>query len=165
MAVEMEQQENGQIGKNKTVVLDDFFNHEVKPDGTVWHYKWNEKNHPGYFTWGKQFESFGAKLDTLSVTPTSANLSNASIYIIVDPDTEKETEKPNYISATDIKNISDWVKKGGVFIMLGNDFGNCEFDNWNKLANAFGLEFNKDSKNKVVNDQYEQGRVTVPVGN
>jgi unsaturated rhamnogalacturonyl hydrolase len=164
-AIEMENLEKGQIGKNKTVMLDDYFNHEVKPDGTVWHYKWEEKNHPGYFTWGKQFESYGAKLDSLVSAPTASNLANAHIYIIVDPDTEKETPKPNYISATDVKNISEWVKKGGVLVMMGNDFGNCEFDNWNKLANAFGLEFNKDSKNKVLNDQYEQGRVTVPEGN
>lgn len=160
-AVEMENLQKGQFGKGKTVMLDDYFNHEVKPDGSVWHYKWEEKNHPGYFTWGKQFESYGAKLDTLSAAPTAANLANASIYIIVDPDTDKETAKPNYISETDIKNISAWVKNGGVLVMMGNDFGNCEFDHWNELARTFGFEFNQDSKNKVVNDQYEQGRVTV----
>lgn len=168
-AVEIENLEKGQIGKSKTVMLDDYFNREIKKDANgkefSWHYKWEEKNHGGYYTWGKQFESYGAKLDTLSAAPTSSNLANANIYIIVDPDTDKETPKPNFISATDVKTISDWVKKGGVLVMLGNDFGNCEFDNWNKLANAFGLEFNKDSINKVVNDQYEQGRVTVPAGN
>lgn len=168
-AIELEFLEKGQIGKGKTVMLDDYFNREIKKDAKgneySWHYKWEEKNHGGYYTWGKQFESFGAKLDSLATAPTAANLSNANIYIIVDPDTEKETPKPNYISATDVKTISDWVKKGGVLVMMGNDFGNCEFDNWNKLANAFGFEFNKDSINKVLNDQYEQGRVTVPAGN
>ncbi len=160
-AVELEHLARGQQGKGKTVVLDDYFNREVRPDGTVWHYKWEEKNHPGFYALGQQFESYGAKTDSLSVAPTSTNLANAEVYIIVDPDTEKETPKPNFISATDIKNISDWVKQGGVLVMLGNDFGNCEFENWNKLANTFGVEFNKDSKNRVVNDVYEQGRVTV----
>jgi unsaturated rhamnogalacturonyl hydrolase len=164
-AIEMENLEKGQFGKGKTVMLDDYFNHEVNPDGSVWHYKWEEKGHPGFYALGKQFESYGAKLDTLSAAPTTANLANASVYIIVDPDTDKETPKPNYISAADVKNISEWVKKGGVLVMLGNDFGNAEFDNWNKLANAFGFEFNKNSLNRVVNDQYEQGRVTVPAGN
>jgi unsaturated rhamnogalacturonyl hydrolase len=164
-AIEMENLEHENVGKGKTVVLDDYFNHEVRPDGSVWHYKWEEKGHPGFYTLGKQFESYGAKLDTLSAAPTASNLADAKVYIIVDPDTDKETPKPNYISETDVKNISEWVKKGGVLVMLGNDFGNAEFDNWNKLANAFGLEFNKDSKNRVVNDQYEQGRVTVPAGN
>ena len=164
-AIEMENLERGRIGAGKTVLLDDYFNHEVRKDGSVWHYKWNEKNHPGYYAWGKQFESFGATLDTLSAAPSAANLKNASIYIIVDPDTEKETEKPNFISQADAKNIADWVKAGGVLVLMGNAFGNAEFDNWNMLARQFGIEFNKDSKNRVQNDQFEQGRVNVPAGN
>ena len=164
-AIEMENLERGRIGAGKVVLLDDYFNHEVRKDGSVWHYKWEEKGHPGFYALGEQFKSFGATLDTLSAQPTSANLKNASVYVIVDPDTEKETEKPNFITDADAKIIADWVKSGGVLVMLGNDFGNAEFDNWNKLAAEFGLEFNKDSKNRVQNDQYEQGRVTVGDGN
>ncbi len=47
-AVEMENVKRGRLGAGKTVVLNDYFNHEVRKDGSVWHYKWNEKNHPGY---------------------------------------------------------------------------------------------------------------------
>jgi unsaturated rhamnogalacturonyl hydrolase len=164
-AIEMESLERGRIGAGKVVVLDDYFNHEIRKDNSVWHYKWSELGHPGYYAWGEQFKSYGATLDTLSSAPKSQNLQNAGVYIIVDPDTEKETAKPNFISETDAKNIADWVKKGGVLVMMGNDFGNAEFDNWNVLAKQFGIEFNKDSKNKVINDQYEQGRINVPNGN
>ncbi len=164
-AVEMENLAGGRIGAGKTVLLDDYFNHEVRKDGSIWHYKWEEKGHPGFYAFGEQFKSYGATLDTLSAAPTAENLKNASVYIIVDPDTEKETEKPNFISETDAKNIADWVKKGGVLVMLGNDFGNAEFDHWNILAGKFGIEFNKDNKNLVKNDVYEQGRVSVPEGN
>lgn len=165
-AVEMENLTlGGRIGVGKTVVLDDYFNREVRKDGSIWHYKWEEKNHPGYYAWGEQFKSYGAQLDTLSAQPSAANLKNADVYIIVDPDTEKETEKPNFISQTDAKAIADWVKQGGVLVLMGNDFGNAEFDNWNALAKQFGIEFNKDSKLRVQNDQYEQGRVNVPEGN
>lgn len=164
-AIEMENLERGRTGAGKTVLLDDYFNHEIKKDGSVWHYKWNELNHPGFYALGEQFKSYGATLDTLSSAPNAQNLKNASVYILVDPDTEKETEKPNYISKADAQSIADWVKLGGVLVLLGNDFGNAEFDNWNVLAKQFGIEFNKDSKNKVVNDQYEQGKVIVPEGN
>lgn len=164
-ALEIEKLARGRSGAGKTVMLDDYFNHEVRKDGSVWHYKWEEKNHPGYYAFGEHFKSYGAKLDTLSAAPTAANLKGASVYIIVDPDSEKETEKPNFIAANDIEAIAAWVKKGGVLVMLGNDFGNCEFDNWNKLAAKFGFEFNKDSKNRVLNDQYEQGRLTVSGAN
>lgn len=166
-AVEIESLERGKrVGAGKVVLLDDHFNREVrKTDGTVWHYKWEEKNHGGFYALGEHFKSYGATLDTLSAAPTAANLKNASVYIIVDPDTEKETEKPNFISATDAKTIADWVKSGGVLLMLGNDFGNAEFDNWNVLAKQFGIEFNKDNKNLVKNDVYEQGRINVTEGN
>lgn len=164
-AIEIEALERGRLGAGKTVLLDDYFNHEVRKDGSVWHYKWEEKGHPGFYALGEQFKSYGAQLETLSAAPTAAGLKNASVYIIVDPDTEKETEKPNFITDADATNIADWVKAGGVLVMLGNDFGNAEFDKWNVLAGKFGIEFNKDSKNRVLNDQYEQGRVTVSEGN
>jgi unsaturated rhamnogalacturonyl hydrolase len=164
-AIEMESLAGGRVGAGKTVMLDDYFNHEVRKDGSVWHYKWNEMGHPGFYALGEQFKSYGAQLATLSAAPTKENLKSASVYIIVDPDTEKETEKPNYISEADAKNIADWVKSGGVLLMLGNDFGNADFDHWNILAGKFGIEFNKDNKNLVKNDVYEQGRVNVPEGN
>ena len=160
-AVEMENLERGRIGAGKTVLLDDYFNREVRKDGSIWHYKWSEKNHPGFYAWGKQFESFGASLDTLSQAPTKENLKNADVYIIVDPDTEKETEKPNFISPADAKTIADWVKAGGVLVLLGNDFGNAEFDNFNVLARQFGIEFNKDSKYRVQNNNFVEGKITV----
>ena len=168
-AVEMENLEKLRVGKGKTVLLDSYFNNEMKKDASgkevSWHYKWDELNHSGFYLWGRQFQSYGANLDTLYQAPTAQNLKNADVYIIVDPDTEKETAKTNFILPTDAKNIADWVKAGGVLVLMGNDFGNAEFDNWNVLAKQFGIEFNKDSKNKVINDQYEQGRVTVPEGN
>lgn len=164
-AVEMENLERDRIGAGKIVLLDDYFNHEIKKDGSVWHYKWEEKNHPGFYAWGEQFKSYGAVLETLPLAPTAENLKSANVYIIVDPDTEKETAKPNYISEKDARTIADWVKSGGVLVMLGNDFGNAEFDNWNVLAKKFGIEFNKDNVNLVKNDQYEMGRVNVPDGN
>jgi unsaturated rhamnogalacturonyl hydrolase len=168
-AVEMERLEKGRIGAGKTVLLDSYFNNEMKKDASgkeiSWHYKWNEMNHPGFYAWGKQFEAFGANLDTLYGVPTAQNLKNADVYIIVDPDEPKENPNAKFISQTDAKNIADWVKSGGVLVLFGNDFGNAEFDNWNVLARQFGIEFNKDSKLRVQNNQYEQGRVVVPDGN
>lgn len=45
---------------------------------------------------------------------------------------------------------------------MGNDFGNAEFDRFNNLARIFGIEFNKDSVNRVLNNQFEQGKIEVP---
>lgn len=168
-AVEMEVAAQQKFGAGKTVVLDSYFNHETKKDDTgqniVWHYQWNELANGGYALWGQVWRGYGAKTVTLSDAPTMANLKNASVYIIVDPDTEKETEKPNYIQPEHIKALSEWVKAGGVLVLMGNDFGNCEFDRFNELAKVFGVQFNHDSKNRVPGNQFEQGKITVPNGN
>jgi unsaturated rhamnogalacturonyl hydrolase len=167
-AVEMENLEKLRVGTGKTVLLDSYFNNEMKKDASgrevSWHYKWDEMNHPGFYLWGRQFQSYGANLDTLYQAPTAQNLKNADVYIIVDPDDVKENKDAKFISQADAKAVADWVKKGGVLVLMGNDLGNAEFDNWNVLARAFGIEFNKDSKNRVLNNQFEQGKIEVPAG-
>ena len=168
-ATEMELAKRPQIGKGKTVLLDSFFNNEMKKDESgnliSWHYKWNEMSNGGFSLWGKVFESYGANLATLKTAPNSANLQDASVYIIVDPDTEKETDKPNFVNAEHINAIKNYVENGGVLVLLSNDFGNAEFDNFNNLAKEFGIEFNKDNKNLVKDNQFEQGKVDVSAGN
>ena len=153
------------FGKGKTVMLDSYFNNETKKDASgeiiSWHYKWDELPNSGFSLWGNVFRAFGVKTGTLYSAPSAANLKGADIYIIVDPDTETETPKPNYVSANDVKVISDWVKSGGVLVLMGNDVGNAEFDHFNQLARAFGVEFNKDSRNKVPGNDYSMGRLVV----
>lgn len=169
-AYEMEIAATPKIGKGKTVVLDSYFNNETKKDQSgndqSWHYKWDEKPNGGFSFWGEQFQNSGFKLNTLYQAPTQANLKNAAVYIIVDPDFEKENPKPNFISATDIKQVSEWVKAGGVLVLMGNDAPNVELTNFNKLANIFGVHFNGDSKGTVpVPANFETAKVVVPSGN
>lgn len=152
-------------GKSKTILLDSYFNNEFRKDSTgqmsSWHYKWDEWPNGGFSLWGHVFRSFGARTETLRSAPTASYLKNADVYIIVDPDTPTETEKPGYVSPADVKVISDWVKSGGVLVLMGNDFGNSEFDHFNQLAGAFGIEFKKDSRNKVPNNDFALGRLVV----
>lgn len=157
-------------GKGKTVMLDSYFNNEVKKDQSnndlSWHYKWDERPNAGFSFWGDQFQNSGFKTSTLYQAPTTANLKNASVYIIVDPDFEKENPTPKFVSATDVKQISDWVKAGGVLVLMGNDAPNAELTNFNKLANVFGVHFKGDSKGTVpVATNFETAKVVVPMGN
>jgi unsaturated rhamnogalacturonyl hydrolase len=153
------------IGQGKTVMLDSYFNNEMKKDASgqmvSWHYKWDELPNSGFSLWGNVFRSYGAKTETLREAPTATNLKGSSIYIIVDPDTPTETEKPNYVESKDVKAIADWVKGGGVLVLMGNDVGNAEFDHFNQLAGAFGIQFNKDSRNKVPGNDFTMGRLIV----
>jgi len=152
-------------GKGKTVLLDRFFNSEKKKDvggkDAYWHYVWEERSNGGFSTFGNIFERYGAKLSSLDVAPTAANLKNASVYIIVDPDHKKDNPNPNFVAINDIKAISDWVKAGGTLVLMANDSANCELEHFNKLAAVFGVKFTDKSINMVKNDEFEVGKVSV----
>jgi unsaturated rhamnogalacturonyl hydrolase len=115
----------------------------------------------GFAIFGNAFQSYGAKLATLPTEPTASTLANASVYIIVDPDTVKETADPKYVSQKDADVIADWVKRGGVLALMANDVGNCDLEHTNILAGKFGIQFNMDSLNHVEGNKFEQGKVIV----
>ncbi len=164
-AVEVEMIPKQKIGKGKTVLLDYYFNDEWKTDATGaeirWHYTWEDKSNGGFAMLGDIFSMHGVQTRSLESAPTAEYLKDADIYWIVDPDTEKETEKPNFIDQKHIKAISSWVKKGGVLVLMGNDAGNAEFTHFNKLTETFGVHLNEDKKNLVEGNQFEQGAVMV----
>jgi unsaturated rhamnogalacturonyl hydrolase len=168
-ANEMQLRDIPQVGKGKTVLLDNYFNNEFRKNilgqEESFHYVWNELDNNGFSLLGEHIRYMGAKTETLKVAPTAENLSKASIYLIVDPDTQKETAKPNFMDETSIQNIKNWVKKGGVLLLMANDHNNCELDHFNKLASVFGIEFKKELKNPVTGNQYNMGLISVPAGN
>jgi hypothetical protein len=149
----------------QTVMLDYYFNHEVHTTkkGKVerFHYMWEDTTNNGYSIWGKVFVKNGANLKSLEVAPTVSNLKGSDIYIIVDPDTKKESPNPNYIEEKDINEIAQWVKAGGVLVMMANDSANVELPHFNHLAARFGMHFNDDIQNHVIKDNHDQGAVVI----
>jgi unsaturated rhamnogalacturonyl hydrolase len=158
-----------QAVKAQTVTLDYYFNHEFRTNKTTgqkerFHYTWEDKASSGYSIWGDLFVKNGGTLKSLETAPTAASLKGTDVYIIVDPDTKKETENPNYIQAADIKAIGDWVKAGGVLVMLANDSANVELEHFNHLAAVFGIHFNMDIRNLVPQDKFDMGGLTIAPG-
>ena len=168
-SAEMEIAALPKTGKSLTVTVDNFFNNEYitgpTGDKIPFHYVWEEDDNNGFSLFGKIFNDAGAKTTTLKAAPTAANLKGSDIYIIVDPDTEKETANPNFMNADHAKQIAAWVKAGGVLVLLLNDAGNCEISKFNVLPETFGIKFNEDSRNKVQGANFEQGAVKIPAGN
>ncbi|HYJ37871.1 MAG TPA: glycoside hydrolase family 88 protein [Chitinophagaceae bacterium] len=164
-AVEMEMADLQNLGKGKTVLLDYYFNNEWRKDITGsqvrFHYTWDDRANSGFNMLGEVFNRYGVKKGILDSRPTAKSLQKASIYLIVDPDTEKETATPHYMQPQDVAVIKDWVKQGGVLLLMSNDSGNAEFKNFNQLPEAFGIHFNEDSKNRVQRDYYPEGEVMV----
>src|SRR5690606_33093189 len=96
-----------------------------------YHYTWEDQSNGGYSFLGHIFNHYGAKTEWLGTRPGAATLSNADVYVIVDPDTEKETASPNVLEKPEIDAIEEWVRQGGVLVLLGNDAGNAEFTHFN----------------------------------
>ena len=123
------------FAQQKQVTLDYFFNHEFKKNskGALerFHYTWEDTAQSGYSKLGGLLANNGFTLNSLSTAPTKKALKATSVYWIVDPDTEKETEQPNFITAAHAKAIARWVKKGGVLVVTANDTLNVEFNHLN----------------------------------
>ncbi|MEH6306650.1 glycoside hydrolase family 88 protein [Olivibacter sp. CPCC 100613] len=168
-AVEMEKVPNLKYAKGKKVLLDYYYNHETRKnllgEQERYHYTWEEQDNGGYSLLAYIFQSYGALTDSLAVKPAAENLRNADVYIIVDPDTEKEAPNPNYLAVSEIDAIVKWVQKGGTLVLLGNDAGNAEFKHFNELASRFGVQLNEDNHLMVKNNQFEQGAVQIDKNN
>lgn len=148
--------------ENKVVALDYYFNHELKKDSSdkyfQYHYTWEDKLNTGFSVLGGVFKSAGAALHEIKNAPGKKDLDSVNVYIIVDPDTPKETLKPNYIEDSSIAVIENWVKKGGVLVLMGNDKGNAEFRHLNNLSEKFGIHFNEDCRNRVSGVDFKTGK-------
>ncbi|HEY5369371.1 MAG TPA: DUF4350 domain-containing protein [Hanamia sp.] len=157
------------LGKGKTVTLDYYFNHETRNDfmgkPEQFHYIWDEMDNNGYSTFGNIFRKYGVNTKSLKTAPTLENLKHSSIYIIVDPDNEKESAHPNYINENDINSIYTWVKNGGVLLLFGNDSANVEFPHFNKLVARFGIQFNFDCINKETGRNFDMAKIDVDPNN
>ena len=150
----------------QVVTLDNYFNQEVRKskesESKPFHYLWEDKGESGFSKFGNAFTVRGATLTTLREAPSLENLKGSNVYIIVDPDTRKESLSPNFISKADVKVVAEWVKEGGVLLLMANDSANAELPHLNELAGIFGLHFNNDLQNHVIDDKhFEDGSVVV----
>jgi len=147
--------------KPPVVLLDAFYNNEIKKDAygrdSRWHYAWEDISNGGFGMIGKQFESKGAQLQTSLTAPTATTLNKAAVYLIVDPDNLKDNPAPIYMNAKDASVISNWVKKGGVLVLFANDSANCDLAHFNILSEKFGIQFTNESINMVKGVEYEMG--------
>ena len=168
-SVEMERRADLAKGKDKTVMLDSYFNNEHKKDVTgriiPTHYKWEQRDNNGVSLFGHILNNYGLNLATLYQAPTLANLKPAAVYVIIDADIPKENPDAKYVEPAHVTAISEWVKQGGVLLVLHNDTGNAEFKHMNTLMSKFGMPFKENSINHVQGSQFEQGAVMIPAGN
>ncbi len=145
----------------KTVLLDSYFNNEFKKGANgeriSFHYKWDETAMTGFSILGDAFKKDGFGLATLNEAPTTSNLKEHAVYVIVDPDNLKDSPAPNFMDDRSVSAISKWVKAGGALVLFANDSANADLKHFNKLANVFGIHFNDQMINHVTNDVTREG--------
>lgn len=144
------------------VCLDNYYNHETNPTtGKPYHYLWSDHELSGFSQWGGLFIKEGARLATLSTAPDPKALSQASIYIIVDPDDSAESNHPHFMNERTASVIQSWVRKGGILVLMSNDSANCDHKYFNILADKFGLSFANNRILHVTGRNYRMGSMTL----
>jgi unsaturated rhamnogalacturonyl hydrolase len=167
-SAEIETARNAKLGRGKTILLDAWFNSQKRSDAfsqqVYFHYKWNDQSNSGYSLLGHIFNNFGAKTETLYTAPTLADLHQAQIYIIVSPDIPVKNPNPHYMQPNDAAQIAEWVKAGGVLVIMENDPGNADLEHLNLLSDLFGIHYNNVLRNQVDGNKFEMGRIAVDGG-
>ena len=129
-------------GKAK-VTLDCHYNHERNAaTGALHHYTWDDHSWKGFSFLGELFRRYDAVTESLDCAPTFDRLRDSKVYIIVDPDNQKDNPTPNYMTDKAAREIERWVRKGGRLVVLTNDHDNCDLQHINTLTDIFGLHYN-----------------------
>jgi unsaturated rhamnogalacturonyl hydrolase len=165
---EMEQAATEAIGQGKTALVDAWFTSQTRKNAAgqteLFHYKWDDDADSGFSFFGRAFQRYGVKLAREATAPTAADLKKAQIYVLASPDIPVKNPTPHYMDQASGDVIAAWVKAGGVLVLMENDVTNSEFEHFNTLSERFGIHFNPVIRNKVVDNKWEMGTVTIPEG-
>ena len=162
---EMENAQNANLGRGDAVVVDGWFNSQLRSDAfgqqVNFHYKWDTQDNPGYSLLGHIFRNFGADTKELDAEPTLANLKGAQVFIIASPDNADKNPHPHYANAADATQLAGWVKAGGVLMIMENDTSFADLDHFNVISDKFGIHFNSVLRKHVIGTNWEQGRINL----
>ena len=164
-STEMEHAQNAKIGRNDLVLADGWFNSQQRADAfgqqAYFHYKWDTQDNPGYSLFGHMFRNFGAETKELDAEPTFENLRGAQVFVIASPDNADKNPNPHYANAEDATQIAQWVKAGGVLMIMENDTSFADLDHFNAISDKFGIHFNSVLRKHVIGTQWDMGKIAV----
>jgi unsaturated rhamnogalacturonyl hydrolase len=167
-STEMEAAQTATLGRGKTILLDAWFNSQTRKDASgqmvSYHYKWDDFSNSGNSLFGHLLREYGLKTETLYKAPTVEDLDKAQIYLIISPDNLNWNKNPHYMTEEDASHIADWVKKGGMLVIMENDPSHADIEHLDILAEHFGMHFNSVLRNGVDGNKFEMGRIDVSGG-
>jgi unsaturated rhamnogalacturonyl hydrolase len=164
-SAEMENAQNAKIGRSDVVLADGWFNSQQRTDAfgqqVYFHYKWDTQDMPGYSLFGHIFSNFGAETRPHYMEPTLENLRGAQVFVIASPDNADKNPHPNYATAEDATQIAEWVKAGGVLMIMENDTSFADLDHFNVISEKFGIHFNSLLRKHVIGTQWDMGKIVL----
>jgi unsaturated rhamnogalacturonyl hydrolase len=164
-SVEMENAQNAKLGRGDEVMVDGWFNSQQRVDAfgqrVYFHYKWGTEDEPGYSLFGHLFRDFGARTTELDAEPTAENLRGAQVFVIASPDNLEKNPQAHFANAQDADQIAQWVRAGGVLVIMENDTSFADLEHFNVVAEKFGIHFNSVLRKHVVGTQWEMGKIAV----
>lgn len=162
---EMELAPTALLGEGTTAMLDAWFNSQQRTNAAgqqeYFHYKWNDLSNSGFSFLGHMFRSYGVATSTLYSAPTLQNLRRTQLYIIVSPDIPSRNPHPHYVQPKDVEQVAEWVRQGGVLVLMENDPANADINHLDLLADKFGIHFNDVLYHHVIGDEINMGRLAV----
>lgn len=154
--------------RGKTVLLDAWFESQKRktPAGNeqLFHYKWSDQANSGYSAWGEMFRQYGMRTEILEQAPRAADLRQVGIYVLVAPDNLKLNPNAHFMDQESADAIVDWVKAGGVLVIMENDIERADQVHFDLLSDRFGIRFNPVMKQDELNNSYANTIVPVPAG-
>ncbi|HEY3989786.1 MAG TPA: glycoside hydrolase family 88 protein [Acidobacteriaceae bacterium] len=167
-STEMQLAPAARVAEGETAMVDAWFNSQQRQNAAgqeeYFHYKWNDYSNTGFSLFGYIFASHGATLDTLYQAPTLDRLKNVQFYIIVSPDNVARNPRPHYVQPYDADQVVEWVKQGGVLVLMGNDPPNADIAHLNLIADRFGIHFEDVLRHHIIGDQFAPGYIPVRRG-
>lgn len=164
-STEIENAANAKIGRGDSVMVDGWFNSQQRTDAfgqsVYFHYKWDTEDMPGYSLLGHIFRNYGALTKSHDEKPTFENLRGAQVYLIASPDNAAKNPHPHFADAEDATQIAEWVKAGGVLMIMENDTSFADLDHFNLISDKFGIRFNSVLRKHVIGTEWEMGQVVV----
>jgi unsaturated rhamnogalacturonyl hydrolase len=164
-STEMEYAPESTLARSKTVVVDGWFNSQLRTDAfgqqVNFHYKWDTWDNPGYSLFGHLFREFGAQTSELDAEPTLANLKGADVYVIASPDNVDKNPHPHFANSQDAGELVEWVRTGGMLVIMENDTSFADLDHFNVIGDKFGIHFNSVLRKHVIGTNWEQGKIDI----
>jgi unsaturated rhamnogalacturonyl hydrolase len=164
-STEMELAPAARVAGGEIVMVDAWFNSQQRRNAAgqkeYFHYKWNDYSDSGFSIFGHIFASHGVTLDTMYQAPTTDRLKGAQFYIIVSPDNPAKNPHPHYVQPQDADQVAEWVKRGGVLVLMENDPANADITHLDLIAARFGIHFEDMLTRHVIGDQFAPGFIPV----